>query len=168
MQGIIEILREEHDEILKFIVELREKCVDFMEHDTMEMEYFRNAVSFIRNFADKAHHQKEEKILFQAMMERLGTVAVNLIQHGMLVEHDLARLHVMELENALNAYEKEKTPENKLDIIANAVGYCYLLKRHVDKENAVVYPYAEKNLSADVMKQLDEEAVRYMEQLQNS
>ena len=112
--------------------------------------------------------QKEEKILFQAMMERLGTVAVNLIQHGMLVEHDLARLHVMELENALNAYEKEKTPENKLDIIANAVGYCYLLKRHVDKENAVVYPYAEKNLSADVMKQLDEEAVRYMEQLQNS
>ena len=74
----------------------------------------------------------------------------------------------MELENALNAYEKEKTPENKLDIIANAVGYCYLLKRHVDKENAVVYPYAEKNLSADVMKQLDEEAVRYMEQLQNS
>lgn len=139
-----------------------------MEHDTMDMEYFRNAVSFIRNFADKAHHQKEEKILFQAMMERLGTVAVNLIQHGMLVEHDLARLHVMELENALNAYEKEKTPENKLDIIANAVGYCYLLKRHVDKENAVVYPYAEKNLSADVMKQLDEEAVRYMEQLQNS
>ena len=134
----------------------------------MDMEYFRNAVSFIRNFADKAHHQKEEKILFQAMMERLGTVAVNLIQHGMLVEHDLARLHVMELENALNAYEKEKTPENKLDIIANAVGYCYLLKRHVDKENAVVYPYAEKNLSADVMKQLDEEAVRYMEQLQNS
>ena len=134
----------------------------------MDMEYFRNAVSFIRNFADKAHHQKEEKILFQAMMERLGTVAVNLIQHGMLVEHDLARLHVMELENALNAYEKEKTPENKLDIIANAVGYCYLLKRHVDKENAVVYPYAKKNLSADVMKQLDEEAVRYMEQLQNS
>ena len=166
MQGIIEILREEHDEILKFIAELRGACIEFMEHDTMDMDYFRNAVSFIRNFADKAHHQKEEKILFQAMMERLGTVAVNLIQHGMLVEHDLARLHVMELERALNAYEEEQTADNKLDIIANATGYCYLLKRHVDKENEVVYPYAEKNLPEDVMKQLDEETIRYMEQLE--
>lgn len=164
MQGIIEILRHEHDEIVKFIEELRQKCIKFMEYNEVNLEELKEAVTFIRTYADARHHQKEEKILFKAMTEQLGTVAVNLIQHGMLVEHDLARLHVMELEKAVNAYEKEPTKENKLDIISNAMGYYYLLKRHVDKENEVVYPYGEKNLSAEVMKQLDEEAVIYEQQ----
>ena len=43
------------------------------------------------------------------------------------------------------------------------MGYYYLLKRHVEKENGVVYPYAEKNLSKELMDELDKEAVRYME-----
>ena len=166
MQGIIEVLREEHDEILKFIEALRQKCLNFMEYNEVNLQDFKDAVQFIRTYADLRHHQKEEQILFKAMTDNLGTIAVNLIQHGMLVEHDLARLHVMELDNAIKAYELEPTKENKLDIISNAMGYYYLLKRHVEKENGVVYPYAEKNLSKELMDELDKEAVRYMEAME--
>ncbi|MBO8462693.1 MAG: hemerythrin domain-containing protein [Firmicutes bacterium] len=165
MQGIIETLREEHDEIEKFIEALRVKCIAFMEHNEVNLQDFKDAVQFIRTYADLRHHQKEEKILFKAMLDHLGTVAVNLIQHGMLVEHDLARLHVMELEKAVEAYEKAPTPENKIDIISNAMGYYYLLKRHIAKENEVIYPYAQKSLSAEIMKELDEAVIPYMEEI---
>lgn len=166
MQGIIEILEEEHEEILKFIEELKRKCLRFMEEDEVDLNDFREAIAFIRTFADQTHHQKEEQILFKAMTEHLGRIGENLIRHGMLVEHDLARLYVSELENAVNAYEKDPSGENKLDILANAMGYYYLLKRHALKENEVVYPYAVKNLPPELMAQLDEAARDYQKKYQ--
>lgn len=166
MKGIIEILVEEHDEILKFIERLKSMTITFMETNEIDLEEYRKGIHFIRTFADRQHHQKEEKLLFKAMTDNLGAVAVKLIQHGMLVEHDLARYHVMELEKAVNAYEEEPNVNNKLDIIANSMGYYYLLKRHAEKENEVVYPFAEKHLPKELMEQLDKEAIAYMEEIE--
>lgn len=45
--------------------------------------------------ADEHHHGKEEKFLFPEMVERLGRIAENLVTHGMLVEHDRGRAHVL-------------------------------------------------------------------------
>lgn len=160
-QGIIQILKNEHEEILRFIQDLRQQCIDFMELDRIDMQRFRQAVYFIRTYADKRHHQKEEKLLFAAMTENLGSAAVKLVQNGMMVEHDFARLSVIGLENALNAYEENPCPEHKLDILANATGYCYLLKRHAEKENEVVFPFAQRGLSKEQMKKLDAAAIEY-------
>ena len=157
--NIIEILKEEHDNILIFLEKLHKKCILFLTEDTIDIDGLREDIQFIRSYADAKHHQKEEKILFQVMTEQLGMVAVNLVQHGMLVEHDLARLHVMELEKAVNAYEKKPSTEEKLNILANAMGYYYLLQRHIEKENGVVYPFAEKNLSAELMDDMNKRAV---------
>lgn len=163
MSRLIEDLMEEHQEILRFVKALREMCRNFMEEDIFEEAKFREGILFIREFADKAHHQKEEQILFRAMMDNLGAVAEKLVKGGMLVEHDLARLHVAELERAVDAYSKNPTVDNKLDIIGNAMGYCYLLKRHAQKEDQVVYPFAKRSLPADILEKLDEEAERYGE-----
>ena len=166
MKGIIEILMDEHKEILKFVESLHKKCLIFMEEDKISIQEFRDGIQFIREFADKAHHQKEEKVLFRAMMEHLGPTAEKLVKGGMLVEHDLARLHVSELEKAIQAYEENPNAKNKLDILANAMGYCYLLKRHAMKEDEVVYPFAQRALSSEVMEQLDREAAEYMKELE--
>lgn len=155
MSLTIQVLREEHDQLLQFVNGLRRQCIRLMEDNEFDSAAFEAAVDFIKNFADKRHHQKEEDILFKAMLEQLGKIAENLIKYGMFVEHNMARLYVMELEKAVNAYKKEPTAENKLDIIGNAMSYCYLLERHALKENEVVYPYAEKNLSKEVMDSLD-------------
>ena len=52
----------------------------------------------------------------------------------MIVEHNLARLYVWELENALKAYQKDPTVKLKLAIVTNTMSYVYLLRRHIDKE----------------------------------
>ena len=153
---IFETLKEEHDRILEFCKYVRNTCADCVENHSVRITEFRSMVQFIRDYAYGHHHGKEEKILFKEMIDRLGGIAVNLVQHGMLVEHDWARLLVADLEKALDEYEKSGSIMSMLNIIANAVGYCNLLERHIEKENTVVYPYAEKNLDPDVVQKMTE------------
>ena len=107
-------------------------------------------------------HQKEEELLFKAMLETKDEMANNLVNHGMIVEHNLARLYVWELENALKAYQKDPTVKLKLAIVTNTMSYVYLLRRHIDKENRVAYPYGERLLSKEVIEKLNEQAQNYM------
>ncbi len=157
MTKLIEVLMQEHQEILRFTDKMEELCLAFMEHNLFDEQAFRDGIQFIREFADKAHHQKEERLLFRAMTEELGTVAVNLVQHGMLVEHDQARLYVSELENAVNAYSQSPSSTSKLWVITNAMAYCAHLRRHAEKEDAAVYPFALRSLSKETLERLDEE-----------
>jgi hemerythrin-like domain-containing protein len=72
----------------------------------------------------------------------------------MLVEHDSGRLFIQELNEALNRV-KDGDEMSKLDVIANAVSYTHLLKRHIEKEDSVVYTFAERQLSTDVIDKLN-------------
>ena len=92
-------------------------------------------IDFIRNFADAHHHGKEEKLLFHEMVTHLGPLGNKLITHGMLVEHDSGRLFIKELEEALQRV-KSGDEMSKLDVIANAISYTHLLRRHIEKENS--------------------------------
>lgn len=158
---IISMLENEHENISNFVNEVEDECIIFMEKNIIDIEKFKGFVNYIRTYADGTHHKKEEDILFREMLDRLGKIAENLVKNGMLVEHDLARLYVMELENAIIRYEKCPNPKDKICILGNAMSYVYLLRRHIDKENEVVYPYARKNFSEEVMNKLSEEAVKF-------
>lgn len=151
----INIMVSEHDNIMKFNKVVRNACLEILQGMEPCPEDFHKMISFIRNYADKHHHGKEEHILFKEMQQHLGNIGTNLITHGMLVEHDLGRLYTSELEAAVNEYSKSKSLDSKLDIVTNAVGYTKLLERHIDKENKLVYTYAEKNLSQDILKDVD-------------
>lgn len=152
----IALMVEEHENILKLLTVIRNACCGILDGQELIDGDFRKMISFAREYADKHHHGKEEQILFQEMTENLGFIGVNLIQHGMLVEHDLGRLHISELEKALDEYSEAPKTINKLRILTEAMGYANLLQRHIDKENQVVYTYAEKNLSADILQSVDE------------
>lgn len=150
----IDILVDEHRNILRLTEVIRRNCIRIIEGKEVETEEFRKIIDFIRNYADKHHHGKEEKFLFIRMQEFLGTPAEKLVKNGMLVEHDLARLHVAQLEKALDDYDKSPDSAGKLDIISNAQGYADLLRRHIEKEDKVVYTFAERQLSETVMEEL--------------
>ena len=156
MNGV-DLLVKEHDNILLFIEKVRKSCKEIMNGKEVDTDLFRKYISFARNYADAHHHGKEELILFKIMVDELGPVAEKLIKHGMLVEHDFGRLFMASLEEALDKYDQEKNDDVKLDIIANAIGYGNLLKRHIDKENAVVYTFATRELSDELLARVDEE-----------
>lgn len=154
----IEILVKEHDQITKFLDRLEKECLSILKDKTIDEEFFKASISFIREFADNIHHKKEEDILFKYMIEELGLLGEKVIKNGMLVEHQLARSYVFKLENSLNSYKKTKDDRDILQIIANSMAYVNLLREHIDKENATVYTFAENKLGNDTKIRIEEES----------
>lgn len=157
----IDLLMKEHENILKFTKFMKSICCNIIDGSEVDTKLLRECVDFGRNYADKHHHGKEEKVLFRYMLDKLGDVAEKLVRNGMLVEHDLGRYHMGELEKALDYYDKTGATADKLDIITNAAGYANLLKRHIEKEDGVCYEYAQRMLNNEDKKLIDEETVRF-------
>lgn len=149
----IKLMMDEHQLILRVLTVMRTACLNLLKTGEYTDSDFRQMIEFVRNFADAHHHGKEEKLLFNRMTEELGPAAEKLVTHGMLVEHDLGRLYIRQLEDALNRIKDDESAV--LDIIANAVGYTDLLKRHIDKEDRVAYTFAERHLREETKIEID-------------
>ena len=160
----IEILREEHENIRKFTKYIRSVCGRFMEGDTPSLDVLQPCVDFMKYYADIHHHGKEEEILFKYMLENLQPMANRMINVGMMTDHSIGRFHVQALEEAVNSVKGEITLEQKLDIVTHALAYADLLVRHLEKENNVLYPFAENNLKQEILDKIDEESKAFEEE----
>lgn len=162
----IELLVEEHKNIYALTEHLNRTCCGILEGAEVDVKEFRECIDFVRNYADKHHHGKEEQILFRFMLEKNDPASEKLVRNGMLVEHDLARYHVRELDEALTQYEENPTSEVKLNILIHAAGYAELLQRHINKENDVCYTYAERLLSDECKALIDEQTKTFEKKAQ--
>ena len=156
-QSVI-LMEEDHANINRALGVIRNICLQLMQGGEVPDEDFREIIEFVREYADKHHHGKEEKYLFPVMVKKLGPVGEKLVTNGMLVEHDLGRADVLSLETALNEYKKNPRLELKLDILSYAMAYAHLLQLHIEKENSVVYPFAERGLSEEDFKDINEKS----------
>lgn len=89
------------------------------------------------------------------MGEVLGERVANGPIMGMLVEHDLGRLFIRNLETSLVKF-KAGDSDSRVDIIANAIGYTDLLYRHIEKEDTTIYTFALRKLSKEQLEEIDE------------
>lgn len=158
----IEIMNNEHKDITRMLKVVRMGCYKVLKDKEINYDDFYKIIEFITEYADKHHHKKEEIILFNRMIEDLGVVSQKLVQNGMLVEHDLGRLHIAQLKEALEDV-KNGNEERVLDVIANAISYTHLLERHIDKEDNVVYKYAQRELDKRILELIDKECIDFEE-----
>jgi len=156
----IELMMEEHKYILRMLKVVRKVCFKVFKGADINYEDFNLIIDFIKNYADGHHHNKEEIMLFNRMVENLGALGEKTIKYGMLVEHDMGRLYVQNLIEALKKV-KSGDEEAKLDVIANAVSYTELLQRHIDKEDNVIYKFAKRELKDDIIQIIDKECIDY-------
>ena len=141
----INMLVVEHDHILKMIAVTRQLLAN---KATLNIDHVEQIVDFVKNFADKYHHLKEEDVLFMEMekhgMPREGgPIAV------MLHEHDEGRNYI---KHAVEAIGKLKLGDDSAfeQLSKNLLNYCTLLTNHIGKENNILYPMADRLLPADV------------------
>jgi len=111
-----------------------------------EVVEIEKIVDFLKTFADKCHHGKEEKVLFPALVaagipEENGPVGV------MLYEHGIGRGFIKEIEHGIKRFKSGISDSD--DLIAGAMlKYVDLLRNHIVKENKYLFPTADKVLSA--------------------
>ena len=142
----IKIMVEEHSNIRRMLKVVRNISYRIMTKDKYDLSDLPRVIDFVRNYADKHHHGKEEHILFDTMNKEIEKLAKSGAITGMYIEHDLGRLHMANLEKALKSFENGND-ESRLDIIANLICYSDLLDRHIEKENTAMYKFAENMLN---------------------
>lgn len=155
MNKASEILVHEHEIILRMLDVVESICDRLRKGEDAEPSDLKNIVEFIRQFADRCHHMKEEDILFQKMLEKGFPREGGPIQ-VMLSEHNMGREYTAKLEDGILAYEKG-VPEARNQIIDKAMGYAFLLREHIHKENNILYPMGDRIFTEDDQKKLFEE-----------
>lgn len=151
----ISLMVEEHKNIKRVLKVARKLCINILNGEEVNYEAFNMMVDFVKNYADKHHHNKEEDILFKKMSEELGEEVASGPIYGMFADHDMGRLYIKNLIEALDRV-KNGDEDSKVDIIANAISYTDLLHRHIDKEDNAIYKFGQRNLSKEAMAKVEE------------
>lgn len=150
-----EVMVKQHANISRMLKVIEKACCAILDGSPVDCDEFAEILKFIRTYADGHHHRREELVLFPEMVQHLEKIASVIINHGMLVEHDLIRAHVRDLDDALKNYQAHPGTLYKLQILTEAMAYANRLQAHVDKENTVVYPMADRSLPAEVKEKID-------------
>jgi hemerythrin-like domain-containing protein len=145
----IETLMNEHRVIERVLDALAGFVDEVQRSGGTEKAELSRFVTFVREFADAAHHGKEEDLLFAAMIEHGfprdgGPIAV------MLREHDQGRALIRILRERAEQ-PGAWTDADRQELSAAANGYAELLRAHIHKEDAILYPMAEQHLPPDAL-----------------
>lgn len=155
MSDPLETLEEEHRVIEKVIGVLKHMVKAVKTGVNPTVDDLRNSVDFLRTFADKCHHTKEEDILFPLLEERGvprsgGPIGV------MLQEHEQGRSLIKGMLQAVEAIEKGDE-HGYIVFSEKALSYAELLEDHISKEDNVLYPIGRNVLGEEDMRRLMED-----------
>lgn len=146
-------LMEEHRVIERVLSAMQTAAERISRGDKMSPAFFINAGLFIMNFADGCHHRKEEGVLFFAMNEsgipiQGGPIGV------MLAEHEQGRAFTREMMDAVRKWNASDFSARSA-VVQNALGYVTLLRQHIHKEDNILFPMADRVISAERGKIVD-------------
>jgi hemerythrin-like domain-containing protein len=155
----IETLMNEHRLIEQVIDALVGFADEVRRRETTDKQELARFVTFLRDFADRCHHGKEEDVLFAAMVKGGfprdgGPIAV------MLHEHTQGRALIRALAQKSEA-PGDWSGTDRQELAEAASGYANLLHAHIHKEDAILYPMAEQHLPAAVIRQVSEDCERF-------
>lgn len=127
-------LVEEHKYIKRFLAVLPAVLDRFDARSEADRALVRDGLDFVRSYADRFHHAKEEDILFACFDPGLD------ILKAMHEDHERGRAHVRAAGEALARCDGE-------GVAANLHGYAGVLEEHIRKEDEILYPWMDRNLS---------------------
>lgn len=140
-------LKDEHGGVKVMLAILGKVCDRLEAGQRVDPKHLEEILEFLKVFVDKCHHAKEEDHLFPAM-EKAGVLKERGPLGMMLLEHQAGRDFVRGMTEAAGALAKGDPGAGKR-FTANARSYTDLLLQHIDKEDNVLYPMAERLLPAE-------------------
>lgn len=130
----IKRLVDEHLLIKRWIALIPEIIKNLDVESAQGRRLILEGVDFIRSYADKLHHAKEEDILFTYFDENLEMIKV------MREDHRRGRNHVKAILDALERRDNAAITEH-------LNGYRELLAEHIRKEDEIMFPWMDKQIS---------------------
>ncbi|MEX2431160.1 MAG: hemerythrin domain-containing protein [Dehalococcoidia bacterium] len=146
-QGPAEILEQEH-RVIEMVVAAASGMADAVEAgQAVDAGALRDVVDFMRNFADKCHHGKEEDLLFPALMDK-GVLPTGCPLGVLIADHKKGRAAVGRLSDAIDGYASGDA-EAKATVVDALRAIVDLYPGHIWKEDYLLFPMTNKILSSD-------------------
>jgi hemerythrin-like domain-containing protein len=149
-----QVMEAEHRNIETVVKALGDVAVTVEKGQRAEVALLEAVVEFFRVYADKLHHGKEETLFFPLLVER-GVPPQGCPIGGLNHEHEKGRALVGSLEEWVASYEERK-PGAQVGLVQTLRGISDLYQNHIWKEDAMVFPMADKVLTAADQKELSE------------
>jgi hemerythrin-like domain-containing protein len=145
------VLAREHRLIERGLDVLGRICDELRRTRTLNVPAAKKVIDFLRDFADRTHHLKEEKILFPAIE------AITIFPGcGLTSEHKEARERVNGMADAVERWSRGDAQAGRL-FLQKARSYIDLLRAHIAKEDDCLAEVVHRAFSGDERETLTRE-----------
>lgn len=140
---LIDTLQDEHVLIDRMLGSFR-TYVDGLAGGTADPEDGRRFAAFFTEFAGHFHHDREERVLFDALVKDAELPGDRGPVHALLREHAEMGEWLSEMAPLLE--QGPQCDDDRARLRGLAVRYSHALWRHIDAENSVLYPEGTERL----------------------
>jgi len=134
-------LMVEHRLIERMIALIKNAVMQIQSHGKVDPLFVDTAVDFMRIYADRTHHGKEEDILFRSLDKRPLSADDRRVMEELIQEHVFGRQTAKALAEAHTRYRKGDTAAVS-EIAEKFRALAALYPRHIEKEDKVFFPAA--------------------------
>ncbi len=152
------ILTKEHRAIEYLLAAMEIQAARLQSGSAVRVEFFLDAVVFLRQFVDECHQRKEEDTLLVALIDA-GLAKDSGPVTNLLADHAQAQEFTREIEKNARIVIGGGT-NSREDLARCAQGYVSLLTHHFRKEEDELFPSAERLIPAGDQAELDAEFER--------
>ena len=136
----------EHRLIERMLTVVRESLKEVERMHSIDPYFVDTAMDFIRVYADRTHHGKEEDILFRVLKRKNLSQADRQCMNELIEEHVFGRKTTKALVEATARYRKKEIAA-LTDVITHLRTLVDFYPKHIEKEDKVFFPASRAYLS---------------------
>jgi hemerythrin-like domain-containing protein len=141
---LLDTLQDEHVLIDRVLGSLR-TYVDGLVDGTADPADGRRFAAFFTGFAGHFHHDREERVLFRALVTAAELPPDRGPVYALAREHGEMEEWLREMAPLLE--RRPQSGDDRARLSALAIRYSHALWRHIDAENSVLFPQGEERLA---------------------
>jgi len=139
-------LKGEHDAMAFIITAMKRISCDIRNDTPVDLFRFGQIIEFLKIYLDHCHNQKEEKVLFPALLG-LKIPKINDTILKLLEDHIVARTYVTVIETGFNRFLSGQSLSMQ-SLPKSIDNFCSLVRDHLYVEEKTIFPLVEKSLDA--------------------
>jgi len=132
-------LMMEHRLIARMLSAMQSALAELGSSQRVDHEFVDVAVDFLRTYADRTHHGKEEDILFRELSTRELSAEDRRAMEDLIADHAFARQTTDDLARANEQY-RDGDGSALTTIHSQLRTLCDFYPRHIEKEDKLFFP----------------------------
>lgn len=157
-------LMHEHRLIERMITLLDVEAERLENGEKPDLPFLFNGIEFIRVYADKLHHGKEEDVLFRELEKQELAPEHDSMLRELIEDHKYGRSLVAELESAASAFNDNGDPKAVAEVLRKLTDFY---PKHIEKEDKHFFFPVLEYFSEDERKTMLDEYVELEKNLVN-